>query len=273
MSNQTTELPDKATVYEVDGEEVKLSPNIIRNYLVRGNGTVNDQEIVMFLNLCRYQKLNPFLNEAYLVKFGGDAQIIVSKEAFMKRAEGHPQYSGLQAGIIVERDGELVEIEGAVKLKADALIGGWAKIYREDRKQPTTVKIDVGEFGKSQATWKSMPQNMIRKSAIVNAMREAFPERLGAMYSEEEVETAPRDITADVSNEINKNANKETIDFVPENEPVEYKNQRGEVISEEDEVPMSYEEVHGTKKDEQAALFGSLSDVTDESLNDIDPGY
>src|SRR5699024_12758212 len=97
---------------------------------------------VMFINLCRYQKLNPFLNEAYLVKFGEQpAQIIVSKEAFMKRAENHPQYEGFEAGIIVERDGELVEVEGAVKLSKDKLIGGWAKIYRSDRKMPITSRI------------------------------------------------------------------------------------------------------------------------------------
>ena len=31
-----------------------------------------------------------------------------------------------------------------------------------------------------------MPLTMIRKTAIVNALREAFPENLGAMYTEEE---------------------------------------------------------------------------------------
>ncbi|EAE7850790.1 phage recombination protein Bet, partial [Listeria monocytogenes] len=74
------EILDKQTVYEVNGEEVKLSGNIIAQYLVRGNEQVTEQEIVMFLQLCRYQKLNPFLNEAYLVKFkGSPAQIITSK--------------------------------------------------------------------------------------------------------------------------------------------------------------------------------------------------
>ena len=266
-NNQIAELPDKATVFEVDGEEVKLSPGIIRNYLVRGNGNVTDQEVVMFLNLCRYQKLNPFLNEAYLVKFGGDAQIIVSKEAFMKRAEGHPQYNGLQAGIIVERDNQLVEIEGAVKLSNDVLIGGWAKIYREDRKQPITVKIDLKEFGKSQATWKSMPQNMIRKSAIVNALREAFPERLGAMYSEEEVETAPRDITADVQHDINQHANKEVLDF-EEPEVVKADERMDEPRT--DDKPEYAKEVERPGQD---TLFNNLSAVTDDSLNDLDPGY
>ncbi|WP_032540543.1 recombinase RecT, partial [Clostridioides difficile] len=84
MSN---ELMTKAVTYEVNNEEVKLSGQIVKQYLTSGQA-VTDQEVTMFIQLCRYQHLNPFLNEAYLVKFNGKpAQIITSKEAFMKRAE------------------------------------------------------------------------------------------------------------------------------------------------------------------------------------------
>lgn len=210
MSN---DLMTKATEFEVNGEPVKLSGNMVKQYLVRGNGEVSDQELVMFINLCKYQKLNPFLNEAYLVKFGSQpAQIITSKEAFMKRAENHPAYEGFEAGIIVERDGELKEIEGAVKLSNDKLIGGWAKIYRSDRQKPITTRISLEEFGKGQATWKQMPLNMIRKSAIVNAQREAFPETLGALYTEDDTDVSNgQQVSAE--QEINQNANTEPLDF------------------------------------------------------------
>ncbi|EAE6506666.1 phage recombination protein Bet [Listeria monocytogenes] len=211
------EILDKQTVYEVNGEEVKLSGNIIAQYLVRGNEQVTEQEIVMFLQLCRYQKLNPFLNEAYLVKFkGSPAQIITSKEAFMKRAESHPQYDGLVAGIVVEREGQMVEVEGAIKLDKDKLIGGWAKVYRKDRDKPIVTKISLSEFGKGQATWKQMPLNMIRKTAIVNAMREAFPDNLGAMYTEDEPFSP--DVESQVQNEISNLANNEVIDLPVEEE-------------------------------------------------------
>lgn len=184
MANELLEKPIK---YEVNGEEVKLSGNMVKQYLVSGNGNVTDQEVVMFLQLAKYQKLNPFLNEAYLVKFGSQpAQIIVSKEAFMKRAENHPQYDGMKAGIVVERNGEIVELPGALKLDKDKLIGAWAKVFRKDRKEPTEIQIELKEFNKGQSTWKSMPNTMIRKTAIVNALREAFPEALGSMYTEED---------------------------------------------------------------------------------------
>lgn len=184
MSNEILEKPIE---YEVNGEEVKLTGNMVKQYLVSGNGNVTDQELVMFLQLAKYQKLNPFLNEAYLVKFGTQpAQIIVSKEAFMKRAESHPQYDGFEAGIVVQRGEDIKELAGAIKLTKDVLIGGWAKVYRKDRTMPIVSQVALEEFSKGQATWKNMPNTMIRKTAIVNALREAFPEALGAMYTEDD---------------------------------------------------------------------------------------
>lgn len=239
--------------FEVNGEEVKLTGNTVKNYLVRGNGEITDQELVMFINLCKYQKLNPFLNEAYLVKFGQQpAQIIVSKEAFMKRAEANSQFGGFEAGIVVDRNGELVEIEGAIKLSNDKLIGGWCKVYRNDRKMPIVSKISLDEFSKGQATWKQMPLNMIRKSAIVNALREAFPDALGAMYTEEETNIkgviSRNNRTESVKSEIEEKANSIEIDVQPEQKTIEVKQ---EVIKQQE-----VETVKQTEQQDKQMTFG-----------------
>ncbi len=257
MTNQN-QLTEKVNAeYEVNGETVKLNPSIIRSYLVRGNKEVNDREIMMFLTLCKYQKLNPFLNEAYIVKFGSDAQIIVGKEAFMKRAESNANFKGIEAGIIVERNNELHEIEGAVKLKNDQLIGGWAKVYRSDRDMPVVSKVSVEEYDKKQSTWKQMPLTMIRKTAIVNALREAFPENLGAMYTEEE-SIQPINVNDDVQKEINQNANKTAID-IPKEEP-----QKVEKPQEKEKLEVEQPQFEEVKEPEQAkqsifdeGLFGN----------------
>lgn len=224
---------NKKVGFMANGKEVQLTGNTVMKYLVRGNGQVSEQEVVMFTNLCKFQELNPFLNEAYLVKFGSQpASIIVSKEAFMKRAEKHPSYEGFKAGIIVERNGGLVEIEGAVKLKDDGLIGGWCSVYRSDRKHPITSKISLDEFSKGQATWKQMPLTMIRKSAIVNGLREAFPETLGAMYTEDDADIKPAAETV-IQDEIDANANQEIIDIEPQQKrPSETFVQDAEIIEE-----------------------------------------
>lgn len=179
-------MQEKPIIYQANGEDVKLSQSIVKQFLVSGNADVTDQEVVMFMQLAKYQHLNPFLNEAYLVKFQGrPAQIITSKEAFMKRANANPHYKGLEAGIIVARGDEMKLLDGAVKMPNDKLIGGWATVKRDDR-EDTHVELSMEEFSKGQATWKNMPATMIRKSAVVNALREAFPQELGALYTEDD---------------------------------------------------------------------------------------
>ena len=70
-------------VYEANGKEIELSKDTVKQYLVSGNGKVSDQEVVMFMELCKYQELNPFLKEAYLIKYSdrAPASIVVGKEA------------------------------------------------------------------------------------------------------------------------------------------------------------------------------------------------
>lgn len=190
MENKPAEQQriDKVTVYKVAGEDVTLSHQIVRNYLTKGNGNVTDQDLVQFISICKYNQLNPFLNEAYLVKFGDKpAQMIVSKEALMKRAEGCKEYRGYKAGVIVLRNGEQTELEGTFYLPGDQLVGGWANVYRSDREYPAVSKVRIQEYDKQQSSWRSMPGTMISKVAKVQALREAFPAQLGAMYTEEEV--------------------------------------------------------------------------------------
>lgn len=213
--DKSINMLERPVEYEVAGQEVKLTGNIVKNYLTRGNTEVTDQELVMFINLCKYQKLNPFLNEAYLVKFGsGQAQIITSKEAYMKRAFADPNFEGMKAGIIIQRGEETKELEGSFSLPGDTLLGGWAEVYVKGKKHPYVTKIGMDEFEKSQSTWKSMPKTMIRKTALVQALREAFPDNLGAMYTEEEQEVihgSPE--KEEVEREIQTMANQEVIDI------------------------------------------------------------
>lgn len=222
MENNIT-LLEKPVVYEINGQEIKLTGNIVKDYLTRGNDSVSDQEIVMFINLCRYQQLNPFLNEAYLVKFKGfPAQIITSKEAYMKRAFADHNFEGMKAGIIVQRGEQTLELEGSFSLPGDQLLGGWAEIYVKGKKHPYVTKINLDEFNKGQATWKAMPKTMIRKTALVQALREAFPDNLGAMYTDEEQGIAKEASATEieVEEEIQSMANREVID-IPDEDVIE----------------------------------------------------
>lgn len=187
---------NKMVEYEVNGEKVKLSPNIIRNYLVSGGGNVSDQEIVMFLNLCRFQHLNPFLREAYLIKYGNQAATMVTgKEVFTKRARRNKDYAGQQAGVVVQKkDSTLENRVGALVLEDEKLVGGWAKVFIKGYEVPTEISVSLAEYigtkkdGEVNSQWSKKPATMIRKVALVQAMREAFPEDFAGLYAQEEIE-------------------------------------------------------------------------------------
>ena len=94
MSNQTnavattTSANSGITTYNVGGYEIKLSKKIVRDTLLRGNETVTDDEIVSFIALCKFNQLNPFIKESFLVKYkNSPAQMNESKEAYFKRPE------------------------------------------------------------------------------------------------------------------------------------------------------------------------------------------
>ena len=191
--------------YEVGGQVVKISPNLVRSYLVNGGGQVTDQEVMMFISLCKYQKLNPFLREAYLIKYGEKqpATMVVGKETYMKRAMRNPAYAGLEAGVVVMLpDGLLDNRVGSIVLEGEKLVGGWAKVYVKGWQVPMMVTVSFDEYvgrksnGEVTQQWSTKPASMIRKVAVVQALREAFPEDLGGMYTAEErnVGDLPEDI-------------------------------------------------------------------------------
>ena len=196
---------DKGRVtYQVNGEDVNLSFQIVRNYLTRGGrDSVSDAELIQFISLCRANQLNPFIGDSYMVKYGSEpAQMIISKAAFMKRAESAPQFAGYQAGVILLRDKQVVEQEGSFFLPGDTLVGGWAKVYRKDREHPVVARVRLVEYDKRKSTWAQMPGTMIRKVAIAQAFREAFPFAVQGMYTPEEMPDEQGQAPAPAANSI-----------------------------------------------------------------------
>lgn len=205
--NAAPEQEKGLTEYECNGQMVKISPSLIKKYLVNGNGQVTDQEVMMFLSMCKFQRLNPFLREAYLIKYGSQpATIVTGKEAFMKRAMRNPNYAGHDAGVVIVNDetGVMENRVGTIVLNGETLVGGWAKVYVKGWTLPLTVTVSFDEYclkkdGKPASNWAVKPATMIRKVALVQALRDAFPEDLGGMYTAEESTDAeiPLDITPD----------------------------------------------------------------------------
>ena len=175
--------------YDANGETVKLSASMVKSYLVNGNGAVTDQEVTMFLSLCRFQHLNPFLKEAYLIKYGtSPATVVVGKDVLLKRAMRSDKFGGLSAGvIIINANGEIEEREGTFVLPDDTLVGGWAKVIIKGYDVPFYASVSMKEYSTGKSNWLTKPATMIRKVAMAQALREAFPEEMSALYDQAEM--------------------------------------------------------------------------------------
>ena len=170
---------------------VELTPDTVKQYLVKGNGAVTDQEVILFAKMCEAQKLNPFVTgEVYLIKFGTQpAQMVVGYDTYKRRAEENPQYLFKENGIVVQRGNEIVQKPGACIYPSEKLVGGWCKVHKlkGDREVVTFKEVGFDEYNKGNAIWKEKPCTMIEKVAISQALREAFPKDYEGLYTAEEL--------------------------------------------------------------------------------------
>ena len=182
--------------YEIDGQEIKLTPSIVQEYIVGTTAKITMPEFKLFTELCKVRKLNPFLREAYLIKYSEKqpASIVVGKDAILKRAVLNEQYDGMKSGIIVTNENmEVIERKGTFKLSGETLVGGWAEVFRKDWKNSIYCSVSLEESiqkkndGTPNSNWTKQPATMIEKVAKVRALREAFVEDLAGMYEAEEM--------------------------------------------------------------------------------------
>lgn len=179
------------------GSSIQITPQDVRQTFCQ-NAT--DQEVQMFLALCASQRLNPWTKEAYLVKYGsGPASIITSRAAIQKRADSHPEYEGVEVGVVVlNAQGAIEHRPGEAYYKAlgERLLGGWAKAHRNGRK-PYYSEVPLDEYNTGKSNWAKMPGTMITKVAEMHALRGAFPQEFQGMYSSEEMQQA-QEVQAEV---------------------------------------------------------------------------
>lgn len=174
-----------------------LDGETLRNF-VDPKHQASPQELQTLLAIVKNRNLNPFTKEVYFIKYGNNpAQIVVSKDAFMKRAEQNPNYDGFESGVIYEDEkGELKTKKGVILPRKGTLIGGWCAVYRKDRSRPIYREVELSAYNTHKNWWQKAPGQMIEKVAIVAAVRDAFSENVGGLYTADEMEqAAPIDVT------------------------------------------------------------------------------
>lgn len=174
-----------------DGQHMAVTFDDVRNFIC---AKATDAECKIFLETCKQYRLNPFTKEAYLIHYDNNSEdtpstIVLGKNCYMQMAERHPAFDGFEAGIIVfdKKAGVFEKREGSIVYDGEDLVGGWAKVYRKDRTRPSYEEVKLTEYDTGKSLWKAKKATMIRKVALVHALREAFPSTFGALYDESEV--------------------------------------------------------------------------------------
>ena len=171
------------------GDHYSVSFEDVRHFIC---AKATDAECKIFLETCRAYRLNPFTREAYLIHYDNKnddtpCTIVLGKNCYLQMAERHPAYDGFEAGVIVLNESGVEYREGSIVYEGEELLGGWARVYRKDRTRPSYDEVKFSEYNTGKSLWAAKPVTMIRKVALVHALREAFPSTYGLTYDESEI--------------------------------------------------------------------------------------
>lgn len=163
---------------EVINYEDKKMLATIRDTVAQG---LTDSEFAMAIQFCKGTGLNPFKREIWLLKVNGRVQMMTGINGFHTIANSNEAYDGIESGL-VGKGGEYL----SSTYPGSDFIGAWARVHRKDRKLPIEGVAMLSEYDKGHGNWKSMRRVMINKCAESVALRKAFPQQLGGLYTEEE---------------------------------------------------------------------------------------
>lgn len=150
-------------------EQLKLITNVI------AKGATSD-ELKLFLYRCKNMGLDPLKpGQIYFIKYGtGPGTIVVGIEGFRTKAAKTGKLTGIKRGPLRDDKGNCV--------------GAWAEVYRSDWTHPAREEVPMDEYNTGKGNWQKMPETMIKKVAEAAALRMAFPDELGGVYTSEELE-------------------------------------------------------------------------------------
>ena len=202
MSNVTTKQKKEVKVIDkllFTTEEVALIKS-----QVAPNAT--DNELKIFLHQCKRTGLDPLSRQIYCIHRAGKMTIQTSIDGFRTIAERSGMYAGQDEPIF-----EYDEKKNLVCCKV--------AVYRFTKNE-TRYKASVGvAFWKEYAgqnLWIKMPHTMLSKVAEALALRKAFPQELGGIYTTEEMSQADESKAPHTKEVVSEPVNNSEVPYAEE---------------------------------------------------------
>lgn len=186
-----------------DGLLVDMSASDFVTALAGGT-YVPEEDARVIVARAQARGLNPLAGDAYVVVRKDNqgkphATLQVSRDYYLRVAAMQPTFDGIEAGVVVAKaDGTLEHRQGALvstNPKVEKLVGGWARVYDKSRSHPSYAEVSMAEYSSGKSMWRDAdkggkPSTMIRKCAVVQALREAYPSKFMQLYDASEMPEA-----------------------------------------------------------------------------------
>ena len=244
-------MNDKALITQNNVEML----HALRNTVAPG---LTDSEFALFAEIVKSTGLNPVTKEVWAIKAGGRLQLMTGINGFLRIANSHPMFDGME--VEFEKDG-------------DRIVAATAKVYRKDRRFPAVATAFMAEYGKPTPIWKQMPSVMLAKCAKSLAIREAFVQELGGLYTQEEMpaEYAPPRATtipqeAIIVSEKTGRVIGTKVEAKVEASEAVVDVETGEILVEEDDLPDSMQVKPKAKKSKATTTYYNLETLEGDKL-------
>lgn len=181
--------------------------DLIKTQVAKG---ATDEELLLFISVCKSAELDPILKQVHLVKrwdsrTGTEVGAIqVGIDGFRSIAERSGQYAGSDDAVY--RDEKPISITRKNGQKVDFTAPGQATVcvYKllKGQRCAFTATARWSEYYPGDAQgfqWQRMPYLMLGKCAEALALRKAFPKQLSGLYAPEEMQntTVPEEVKPD----------------------------------------------------------------------------
>lgn len=151
--------------------------------------SVTSADLQVYLAFCQRVKLSPFHKQTYLLKFAGKWQPLTARDGLRVIAERTGAYRGATPLQWCGPDLQWTD----VWISQDPPVAARAGIWRDGYAEPVTrvalwaERARYQSNGKLMPTWSQMPSLMLAKVAECDALRAAFPNDLGSVFSIDEL--------------------------------------------------------------------------------------